>query len=73
MTILRMATHNLTGRRMVEILDDHGKLAGTIYPAEDGTNSIHIVSEHFEENPITEAPKGMIKLPGYRVSFRRRF
>jgi hypothetical protein len=71
MTALKMAFHQGTGRRMVEILDDDGNMIGAIYATHDGSNAIHIVSKYFEDDPIDQSIS-MIPVPGYIVHFKRR-
>lgn len=70
MTILKMAIHQLTGRRCVEVHDDAGKVVACIYPTEDGSNGIHIVSKYFEGEP-TRTPESQIPVPTYLLKFRR--
>ncbi len=69
MTALAMKFHEITGRRVVEISDDQGNVVGVIYPTQDGSNAIHIVSNYFIEEPFQE-PVGQIPVPGYLVKFR---
>lgn len=71
MTALKMAFHSATGRRIVEVYDDDGALVATIYPTEDGSNRIHIVSNHFADHPVEESV-GAIPVSGYTVKFRKR-
>lgn len=68
MTSLKMAFHSASGRRMVEVYDDKGKMVGCIYPTDDGSNSIHIVSNHFANDAIKQSV-GMLPVPGYLVKF----
>lgn len=70
MSSFKMAFHSVTGRRIVEVYDDTGKMIGSIYPTEDGSNSIHIVSKHFEDEPIKPS-HGVVDVPGYLVKFKR--
>jgi len=70
MTTLKMAFHNTTGRRMVEIFDDYDRFVAAIYPTEDGSNGVHIVSKHFEGEP-TQSEDGIVKTPGYLVKFKK--
>lgn len=51
MTTLRMAFHQTTGRRIVEIVDDRGYVCGVVYPTDDGSNAVHIVSRYFAGEP----------------------
>lgn len=71
MTSLKSAFHGSTGRRMVEIYDDSGSFIGSIYPTDDGSNSIHIVSKYFGNDPIQPSP-GMLPVPGYTVQFKEK-
>jgi hypothetical protein len=71
MTTLKMAFHQETGRRIVEVFDDSGAFIGAIYPTQDGSNSIHIVSKHFADYPF-ETSAGAALPPGYLVRFRER-
>jgi len=68
-TSLKMSFHSATGRRMIEVYNDDGKMVGCIYPTENGSNSIHIVSNYFADDPIKES-HGMLPAPGYLVKFR---
>jgi hypothetical protein len=70
MTSMRMAFHHATGRRMVEVFDDRGQFVGSIYPTENGSNSIHIVSKYFGDYPFESSGEGMP--PGYLVRFKER-
>jgi hypothetical protein len=69
MTSLKMAFHERTGRRIVEVFDDSGEFVCAIYPGQDGSNSIHIVSKHFADEPIRQSA-GLIPVPGYIVQFK---
>ena len=71
MTALKMAFHSATGRRMVEVYDDQGKMVGCIYPTEDGSNSVHIVSNYFADDPIKQSV-GLLPVPGYRIKFKEK-
>lgn len=55
MTTLRMGFHGTTGRRIVEIVDDRGNTVGTICPTDDGSNAVHIISKHFDGEPVRPA------------------
>ncbi len=68
MTTLKMSTHEVTGRRMVEVFDDSGEFIGSIYPTQDGSNTIHIVSNYFSGDPIKSS--SFIPVPGYLFHFR---
>lgn len=70
MTTLKMAFHSQSGRRVVEIFDDSGRFIGAIYPTDDGSNGVHIVSKHFDD-PVVEASPGAILMPGYLMRFKR--
>ena len=50
MTSLKMAFHETTGRRIVEVFDDRGEFIGAIYPTQDGSNCIHLVSKYFADD-----------------------
>lgn len=71
MTALKMAFHSASGRRMVEVYNDDGKMVGCIYPTEDGSNAIHVVSNYFADDPI-KSSAGKIPVPGYTVKFREK-
>ena len=71
MTSLTMAFHTLSGRRTVEVYDDAGEFVGCIYPTNDGSNSIHIVSNYFGEDPIKRSI-GMLPVPGYLIQFKEK-
>ncbi|RXG91608.1 hypothetical protein [Bradyrhizobium zhanjiangense] len=70
MTTLKMAFHAETGRRMVEVYGDDGSFIAAIYPTENGSNSIHIVSKHFADDPI-QPSLGQVPVPGYLVTFNK--
>lgn len=71
MTSLKMAFHQASGRRIVEIYDDKGEFVGAIYPTQDGSNCIHIVSNFFDAAPIAES-ESVLPVPGYTVKFIKR-
>jgi hypothetical protein len=71
MTSLKMAFHGSTGRRIVEVFDDRGAFVGAIYPTDDGSNSVHLVSKHFDDDPIKPSV-GMVPVPGYIVRFKEK-
>lgn len=71
MTALKMAFHQHTGRRMVEVYDDSGGFVGAIYAGENGSNSIHVVSKHFADQPI-QPSEGLPPVPGFIVRFKER-
>jgi hypothetical protein len=68
MTSFKMAFHSATGRRMVEVFDDEGAFVAAIYPA--SSNSIHIVSKHFADEPIKTSQGLLPGPPGYLVQFK---
>lgn len=70
MTTLKMAVHGETGRRMVEVYDDSGEFIASIYPTQDGSNTIHVVSNYFSGDPIKSS--GMIPVPGYLFHFKEK-
>jgi hypothetical protein len=69
MTSFRIAFHSATGRRCVEVFDDHGQFVAAIYPTDDGSNRIHIVSNYFADDPIAPS-SGDVPVPGYLVKFK---
>jgi hypothetical protein len=69
MTTLKPGLHSATGRTMVEIYDDDGKMVGCIYATSDGSNSIHVVSNYFADDPINPSVK-MIPVPGFVIQFK---
>ena len=71
MTSFKIAFHASTLRRIIEVYDDTGGMVAVIYPTEDGTNRIHIVSNYFDDNPIKQSV-GAVPVPGYLVKFKRR-
>ena len=72
MTSFKIAFHQNTGRRIVEVFDDSGEFVASIYPTHDGSNAIHIVSKHFEGDPPIVRSESMIPVPGYFITFKRR-
>ena len=68
MTSMKLAFHSATGRRIVEVYNDDGHMVGCIYPTDDGSNSIHVVSNYFADEAIKESA-GMLPVPGYLVKF----
>jgi hypothetical protein len=71
MTSMKMAFHAATGRRCVEVFDDRGEFVAGIYPTQDGSNSIHIVSRYFADEPIKPST-GDVPVPGYLVRFKEK-
>jgi hypothetical protein len=71
MTALKMAFYRDSGRRMVEVYDDDGEFIASIYPTGDGSNSIHIVSKYFADDPI-KLSVGTVPVPGYLVQFKEK-
>jgi hypothetical protein len=69
MTTLKPGFHSATAQVMVEIYNDDGKMVGCIYPTQDGSNSIHVVSNYFADDPIKESV-GRLPVPGYLVQFK---
>lgn len=69
MTSLQIKLHEITGRRVVEISDDRGDVVGVMYPTQDGSNAVHIVSNYFDDKPIQETV-GQIPVPGLLVKFK---
>lgn len=69
---LRMAFHALTGRRMVEVLDNSGAFVGAIYP-DDLNNGIRIVSEYIATFDIDKDLEMPEPLPVLAVRFMRDF
>jgi hypothetical protein len=69
MTTLKMETHMQTGRAMVEVYDDDGNFVATIYPTDNNSNGIHIVSKYFADNPINPSVS-MIPVPGFLIQFK---
>ena len=68
MSELCIGLHRGTGRRIVEIFDDHGQLLGVIYPVE-GNNAVHIVSKNFADD-LFEPSYGILDMPGYVLKFK---
>jgi hypothetical protein len=71
MTSLKLGFHGATGRRVVEVYDDRGKMVGCIYPTEDGSNAIHLVSNYFADDAVKQSV-GMLPVPGYLVKFKEK-
>jgi hypothetical protein len=69
MTMLRMAFDRSSGRRITEVYDDRGEFIAAIYPTADGSNSVHIVSNYFADDPVNPS-EGIIPVEGYQVRFR---
>lgn len=69
MTTFRIKPHLITGRQMIEIVDDNADVVGAIYPTQDGSNMIHIVSNYFTDDPIRPSTGG-ISTPGYLIAFK---
>lgn len=69
MTTLKLAFHDTIGRRIVEIYDDNDDMVGCIYPTQDGSNSVHIVSKYFADVPINPSVS-MIPVPGFVIQFK---
>jgi hypothetical protein len=79
MTSFKMAFHAVTKRRIVEVYDDDGQPVAVIYPSDDGSNSINIVSSYFDERPRDTVANikddytlyGVHTVPGFRFQFRK--
>jgi hypothetical protein len=79
MTTLKMGFHGQTGRRIVEIYDDRGFNIGAIYPTDDGSNAVHIVSRYFageptrpqDSNAVAAALSQMTGTESFLISFRQ--
>lgn len=72
MTTLKPGFHSAHAEVMVEIYNDDGKMVGCIYPTRDGSNSIHVVSNHFADAEPIKPSVGMLPVPGYLVKFKAR-
>ncbi|MBT1509360.1 hypothetical protein KIP88_02500 [Bradyrhizobium sp. SRL28] len=70
MTTLKPDIHSATGRAMVEIYNDDGKMVGCIYSTDNGSNSIHVVSNYFADDEPIKPSIGMLPVPGYLVRFK---
>ena len=66
---LRMAYQAATAQRVVLVCDDDDSMLATIYPTDDGSNRIHIVSRHFADQPVEESVGAV---PGYTMKFRKK-
>jgi hypothetical protein len=71
MTSLKPGFHSANAQVMVEIYNDDGKMVGCIYPTQDGSNSIHVVSNYFADDAVKQSV-GMLPVPGYLVKFKAR-
>lgn len=69
MTTLKPGFHSANSQVMIEIWNDDGKMVGCIYPTHDGSDSIHVVSNYFADDPIIQSV-GMLPVPGYLVRFK---
>lgn len=67
MTSFKIGFRAGSARRMVEVFGDDGQFIGAIYPVEDGSNSIHLVSKY--ETSMEEAPPSRIPLPSKLIKF----
>ena len=70
MTTLKSGLHTGTGREIVEIYDDDGKMVGCIYGTDNGSNSIHVVSNYFCDDEPIKKSVGMLPVDGYLVKFK---
>lgn len=68
MTSFKLAFHGVTGRRIIEVYDDKGAFVAGIYPGGDAPDSIHIVSKHFDTDPVKptagEPPGLLVRFTG---------
>ncbi len=66
---LKMAFHSITGRRMVEVRDNSGRMVACIYPDED-SNGIKVISKYVDR--IVEGQKDADGIRDVFVTFARR-
>ncbi len=70
MTILKMAFHSQTGRRIVTVFDNSGRFVAGIYPDEPN-NGIKIVSAHIDAYDLDEGAGSVPATPALKVGFTR--
>lgn len=70
MAALRMATHAITGRRIVEVYDNSGALVAAIYP-DEALNGIKIVSKYVSQVVENDGERSLPEVPAVQIAFRR--
>jgi len=69
-TVLKMAFHSATGRRIVSVYDNSGRFVAGIYPDET-SNGIRIVSEHIASHDLDDGKTSNPAVPALTVGFTR--
>lgn len=67
---LKMAFHEVTGRRMVEVFDNSGAFVAAIYPNEE-KNGIKIVSKHIATFDLDNGKESRPPIPAITIDFLR--
>lgn len=71
MTVLKMAFHATTGRRIVEVFDNDGKFVAAIYP-DESKNGIKIVSKYIATFDLDDGKQSIPPIPAMEIQFLRR-
>ncbi len=70
MTVLKMAFHSATGRRICTVFDNSGQFVASIYP-DESNNGIKIVSEHIANHVLDDGSSTNPPVPALLVGFTR--
>ena len=66
---MKMTLHAVPGRPIVEVYDNTGRLAASIY-RDDATNGIRIVSKHIEDTILDDGGRDVPPVPAVTVKFK---
>jgi hypothetical protein len=66
---MRMTLHAVPGRPIVEVYDNTGRLAASIY-RDDATNGIRIVSKHIEDTILDDGRRDVPPVPAATMKFK---
>jgi len=66
---MRMTLHAVPGRPIVEVYDNTGRIAASIYRG-DATNGIRIVSRHIEDAILDDSRRDVPPVPAVTVKFK---
>jgi len=68
MVALKIATHAVTGREIVEVFDRRGAFVAAIYP-DDDNDGIKIVSKYFADVLHSDGGDSLLAVPDVRIRF----
>lgn len=70
MTVLLQAVHDRPGEGIVDVFDDDGMHVATIYPTNDSSNTIQIVSAYIVSSYVSETSP-VADVPNLLLYFRK--